>query len=167
MRAGTFLRLRHDVSSPVAALVFYLLSSYVNAHPMPIDDLLRPEIRVITREPFDVRVILRPRANVASATVETPNNANGRLLQCEFGALVANQIYECRVTGAAGAADPAFAINVNGVLVESDGHSHYSSRGLAVPNPNFDLERYRSERRREAAELKTAGRTERTNPKKN
>jgi len=153
-------------SGSLAALLC-LWSQSVSAHPTPVDDLLRPEVRVITRSPLSLRVTLRPRENVLSATVETPGNLDGRVLQCEFGALVAGQIYECRVSGAADIANPAFAITVNGVLVAPDGHRHYSSRGLSVPNPNFDLERYRAERRREAAELKSAGLTERVVPKKN
>ena len=113
------------------------------SHPTPTDDLLRPEIRVTSRVPLSLVVTLRPRVNLISATVETPNNVAGASMQCEYGALVENQTYQCNVTGAAAPADSVLAVNVTGIVVEADGHRHLSSRSLAVPNPQFDSEEFR------------------------
>lgn len=120
-------------------------------HPMPVDDLLRPKLELISRSPLTVLVTIKPRQNAAAATVETPNNLEGRVTQCEFGSLVAEQTYECRFTGAAAAQEAVLAINVNGVFRAQDGHQHLSSRSLSVVNPAFNLAEFREARRREAA----------------
>ena len=115
-----------------------LTSTGAWSHPTPMDDLLRPEIRVTSRAPLTLVVTLRPRVNLASATVETPNNASGVIVQCEYGSLVADQTYQCNVTGSASSVEAVLAVNVNGILMADDGHRHFSSRALAVPNPEFD-----------------------------
>ena len=125
-----------------AAAVF--ASANLSAHPTPTDDLLRPEIRVTSRAPLSLVVTLRPRVNLASATVETPNNASGVIVQCEYGSLVADQTYQCNVTGSASSVESVLAVNVNGVLTADDGHQHFSSRALAVPNPQFDAAEFKA-----------------------
>jgi hypothetical protein len=121
------------------------------AHPTPVDDLMRPRLKVLSRSPMSVIVTIQPRENLSSATVETPNNIGGPLIQCAFGSLVANQSYECRLQGAVDADEPAFTIKVNGVITEQSGGRHFSSRSFAVTNPSFDRERFRAERREEAS----------------
>jgi hypothetical protein len=124
-------------------------------HPTPMDDLLRPEIKVTSRLPLTVIVTIRPRENLTSATVETPNNLSGPMVQCDFGALVADQTYRCDVTGTVATYEPVFAINVTGVMVEPDGHRHLSNRALAISNPAFDSGEFRA-RQADAAKRASA-----------
>lgn len=126
------------------------------AHPSPVDDLMRPRVEVLSRAPMTLRVTVRPKINMSSATIETPNNALGAVVQCQFGALVADQEYECRVLGSVGVTESALSVVVNGIFVESDGHRHLSSRSLSIANPFFDIEKFRAERRREASEKRPA-----------
>lgn len=121
-------------------------------HPTPVDDLLRPRLKVLSRSPISVLVTIQPRENLSSATIETPNNVGGPLVQCAFGSLVANQSYECRLQGAVAADEPAFTIKVNGTVTESSGSQHFSSRSFAVSNPSFDRDLFRAERREEASQ---------------
>jgi hypothetical protein len=97
---------------------------------------------------------------VNSVSIETPNNLNGRLVQCELGALVEGQRYECRVTGTAASSESSFAINVNARVVAADGHAHVSSRSLSVSNPNFDIDDFQSQRKRETEQTRNVGKTE-------
>jgi hypothetical protein len=132
----------------------------VEAHPTPVDDLVRPVVKVFSRSPLVVVVSVTPRQAVSSVSIETPNNVNGPLVQCELGALVEGQKYECRVTGAAASSESSFAINVNARVVGSDGHEHISSRSLSVSNPSFDIGEFQAQRRRETAQTRNVGKTE-------
>lgn len=138
----------------LALASFVTLSSIEPAvsHPTPVDDLLRPRLKVLSRSPMSVVVTIQPRENLSSATIETPNNVGGSLVQCTFGSLVADQSYECRLQGAVAANEPAFTIKVNGTVTESSGSQHFSSRSFAVTNPSFDKERFRAERREESSQ---------------
>ena len=135
------------------------LSSF--SHPLPNDDLLRPKIKVLSKNPMSIVVSLRPRENVSEVSIETPNNAGGRLVQCALGALVKDQDYECRVAGFADTSEAVFSISVKGIFLEADGHRHLSSRSFSITNPRFDLEEFRAERRQEAQGSRAAGKTER------
>ncbi|MBM4231684.1 MAG: hypothetical protein FJ184_13275 [Gammaproteobacteria bacterium] len=132
----------------------------VEAHPTPVDDLVRPVVKVVSRSPLVLVVSVTPRQAVSSVSVETPNNLNGPLVQCAFGALVEGQKYECSVTGAAASSEASFAVNVNARVVGSDGHEHFSSRSLSVSNPSFDIEEFQAQRRRETAQTRSVGKTE-------
>jgi hypothetical protein len=143
-------------------LLFLVLAAIdcVAAHPMPVDDLVRPVVKVVSRSPLVVVVTVTPRRAVSSVSIETPNNLNGPLVQCELGALVEGQKYECRVTGAAASSESSFAINVNARVVGSDGHEHVSSRSLSVSNPRFDIAEFQAQRRRETEQTRNVGKTE-------
>ena len=116
------------------------------SHPIKTDDLLRPKIDVISLNPMVIRAIFRPRENLSAATVETPNNLSGRLMQCEFGMLVANQTYECRLQGSALTSEPVFTVRFVGVL-QMHGRQHFSSRSLSIDNPDFDRQKFSRERK--------------------
>jgi hypothetical protein len=144
-------------------IIFFFLCGYSHpsfSHPTPIDDLMRPKVQLLSRNPIRAVVTIQPRENLSSATIETPNNSEGEIVQCEFGVLVANQIYQCSVVGRANSNEAAFSINVNGVIVEQDGQRHFSSRGFSITNPTFDLDAFRAERRQEALKRRSAGRPE-------
>lgn len=132
----------------------------VEAHPTPVDDLVRPVVKVVSRSPLVVVVSVTPRRAVSSISIETPNNVNGPLVQCDLGALVAGQKYECRFTGAAASSESSFAINVNARVVGADGHEHVSSRSLSVSNPRFDIAEFQAQRRRETEQTRGVGKTE-------
>lgn len=122
-----------------------LASEQVGGHPIQVDDLLQPKLTVISRNPIVLKATITPRENVREVTVETPNNSTGKLMQCEFGTLVANQTYECRIQGEAESVEPVFTVRFNGVIL-TRGTEHLSSRSLSVSNPNFDREAFLSER---------------------
>jgi hypothetical protein len=126
-----------------------LASAQVGGHPIQVDDLLRPKLTVISRNPIVLRATITPRENVREVTVETPNNSTGEKIQCEFGALVANQSYECRIQGEAELTDPVFTVRFNGVIV-THGEEHLSSRSLSISNPRFDRQAFLSERKQVA-----------------
>ena len=136
------------------------------SHPIQEDDLLQPKLKIVSRSPMTIIVTLKPRINVSDVRIETPDNSDGKLVQCPLGALVKDQDYECTVTGVVGNGSPVFTVSINGVVIEPDGHRHLSSRSFAVNNPQFDVEQFRAERRREAQAALAAGRTERASTNK-
>ena len=136
------------------------------AHPTPVDDLMRPSIRVVSRSPLVVEVQVNPRVAASDVRVETPNNLSGVSLQCVIGSVVANQKYSCEVSGAAPKTDTTFAVVVTGRVTESDGHQHFSSRSLSVINPDFDVELFRAEQRQERLERRSGGKIDTVSPRK-
>jgi hypothetical protein len=151
-------------------LLFVVLCFFVfpgvYAHPLPTDDLLRPQFQVLSQSPISIVVTLKPRQDVLEVSIETPNNVSGPLVQCSFGKLVKDQIYTCRLSGSADSSDSVFTVVANAVAVEADGHRHLSSRSFSVNNPVFNIEEFREERRQEAKSAKSAGRAERSQVKK-
>jgi len=126
-----------------------LASAQVGGHPIQVDDFLQPKLTVISRNPIVLRATITPRENVREVTVETPNNSTGEKIQCEFGVLVANQSYECRIQGQAELTDPVFTVRFNGVIV-THGEEHLSTRSLSIPNPRFDRQAFLTERKQVA-----------------
>jgi hypothetical protein len=144
------------------ALLWFLQGAKVAvAHPMAEDNLLRPVVRVISRAPIVLGVVLRPEIGVSSATVETPTGGSGgSQVKCKFEGLVSGQEYRCTFSASVNSSEPVISVVINGILVATDGHRHLSSRGFSVKNPNFDLDDFRAERRRESLESRSAGRVE-------
>jgi hypothetical protein len=156
---------------PALTLLFYSIISagYVVvalAHPTPVDDLMRPTVRVVSQTPLVIEVQVKPRVTVSDVRIETPNNLSGVSLQCQIGAVVANQKYSCQVSGSASKTDTTFAVVVSGRVTEPDGHQHFSSRSLSVVNPAFDVELFRAEQRQERSERRSGGKIDVVSPKK-
>jgi hypothetical protein len=136
------------------------------AHPTPVDDLMRPTVRVVSQTPLVIEVQVNPRVTVSDVRIETPNNLSGVSLQCQIGTVVANQKYSCQVSGSAAKTDTTFAVVVSGRVKEQDGHQHFSSRSLSVINPDFDAELFRAEQRQERLERRLGGKIDTVSPKK-
>jgi hypothetical protein len=165
MTAMTFKNHRMAGYFPFLVASFFAHPSG-RAHTLPTDDLLRPQIRVLSQSPISILVTLKPKQDVSEVSIETPNNVSGPLVQCSFGKLVKDQIYTCRLSGSADSSDPVFAVVAIAVAVEADGHRHLSSRSFSVNNPVFNIDEFRAERRQEAKAAKSAGRAERSQVKK-
>ena len=150
----------------LASIVSVGFDLSAEAHPTPVDDLMRPTLRVVSRSPLVVEVQVNPRVTVSDVRIETPNNLSGVSLQCRVGSVVANQKYSCQVSGAASKTDTTFAVVVTGLVTESDGHQHFSSRSLSVINPDFDVELFRAEQRQERLERRSGGKVDTVLPRK-
>jgi hypothetical protein len=119
--------------------VISIVQQIAQAHEIDEGLELGATISVANVDPVRATINLHPRVAFKAVTIELPNALGGAVKACDFGSLVAGQIYRCTVNGAVADDDTGLVIAISGTrAIPIPGHDDLSYKAFTVPNPRYN-----------------------------